>query len=135
MIDVLELDCIVCGNVFLAKRAHARYCSDSCRKRSSRLRKRDETPAKRDNMPVVPAAAMVVTEDAGVVVPPARSIIAPEEGRASGKPLNPLSDEEYAVRLERHLAQCADGHDWHQWPAGLISCLRCYSRLEADPNV
>ena len=86
-------------------------------------------------MPVVPVTAMAVIEDSGVVVPPARSIVAPEEGRANGKPLRPLSDEEYETRLEAFLAQCDDGHQWQRWPAGLVTCQRCCSRLEADPNV
>lgn len=128
MAELLELDCVVCGNVFLAKRAHARYCSDSCRKRSSRLRKRDETPAKRDNMPVAPPSFE------GIIVGPARHLVAPEEGRASGKPLNPLSDSAYSECLERHMAQCVEGHEWRRWPAGLVTCLRCYSRLEDAPD-
>ena len=127
MAEVLELDCSICDGVFTAKRSHARYCSDACRNRSRRLRRAV-------NMPVKSAAMSVAekeVEPLGTVVLPPRYFIAPEEGRADGKPLRPLSDEEYAVRLEAYLAQCVEGHEWHRWPAGLVSCLRCYSQLVA----
>ena len=128
MAELLELDCVVCSRVFLAKRAHARFCSEACRSRSRRLGK----PVRK---PVVAAAAMAVTEDSGVVVPPVRWIVVPEEGRADGKPLRPLTDEQYAVRLERHLARCVElGHEWRRWPAGLVECRRCTSRLVEAPE-
>ncbi len=130
MAELLELDCVVCDVVFKAKRSHARYCSEACR---SRLRRSRKPVTKAVKKAVAQAAAMAVTEDSDVVVPPARWIVAPEEGRAAGKPIRPLSDEQYQARLVRHLAGCIDGHEWQKWPAGLVSCRRCTSQLVKAP--
>ena len=125
MAEVLELDCVVCDRVFSAKRSDARFCGDACRKRASRTNKRDTT--------AVPAEKESPSEPLGTVVPPPRHFIDPKAGRANRKPLR-LSDEEYAERLKSHLAQCVEGHEWHRWPAGLVSCLRCYSQLVAPDD-